>query len=298
MVLRKSRGFTMYLFERKFHLKIGCPMKKIKQKLFFFFLAVITSVSASEIRDLENQKLSLEYEINKLNEKIEQANRWKSEDQKRYQDLEKRYQKNLNKRSIELDSLQVKIQKMAENLKEEVSKQNSFKLKTAKIQSERNAVAKVLEKFTQKLISQIEQSLPWERETRKDRARAFLRDIQSENAREEEAFIRLKSLIEEEIRFGDEIVIIHTPLQRNSGDVINARLLRIGNQWMVYSDENNTVYGALKRSQKNAKINYEWVEDLNLSEREAIKLAIDVKQARKAPQMVVLPLSLSIQEEP
>ena len=103
----------------------------------------------------------------------------------------------------------------------------------------------------------------------------------------------MKSLIAEETRFGDEVAIINSPLTRKNGELINAQILRIGNQWMVYSDENGTVYGALVRK-NSATIAYEWNEDLTLAEREAVRLAIDVKLAKKPPQMVSLPISLSV----
>jgi hypothetical protein len=101
-------------------------------------------------------------------------------------------------------------------------------------------------------------------------------------------------LIAEEIKFGDEVAIINSPLTRKNGELINAQILRIGNQWMVYGDDNGTVYGALVRKMENGKISYEWNEDLNLQERSAVKFALDVKQAKKPPQMVTLPVSLSI----
>ena len=52
-----------------------------------------------------------------------------------------------------------------------------------------------------------------------------------------------------------------------------------------------------KRTIENGKVKYDWYEALTLSERDAVKFAIDVKQARKAPQMVTLPLSLSVLRE-
>ena len=123
-------------------------------------------------------------------------------------------------------------------------------------------------------------------------------DIESGNASEEEAFSRLKSLIAEEIRFGDEVAIINSPFTRKNGELINAQILRIGNQWMVYSDEAGTLYGALVRKVEQAgdslKVTYEWNEELNLNERNAVRFAIDVKQAKKPPQMVTLPVSISV----
>jgi hypothetical protein len=48
------------------------------------------------------------------------------------------------------------------------------------------------------------------------------------------------------------------------------------------------------RKVENGKVNYEWNEDLNLEERAAVRLAIEVKQAKKPPQIVNLPVSLSV----
>ena len=75
---------------------------------------------------------------------------------------------------------------------------------------------------------------------------------------------------------------------------MNASILRIGNQWMVYVDENGSVYGRLERKIENGNVVYEWNENLNLEERAAVKLAIEVKQAKKPPQIVNLPVSLSV----
>jgi hypothetical protein len=63
---------------------------------------------------------------------------------------------------------------------------------------------------------------------------------------------------------------------------------------MVYSDENGTVFGSLVRKMDGDKVTYEWNEELNLEERAAVKLALEVKQAKKPPQIVKLPVSLSI----
>ena len=138
------------------------------------------------------------------------------------------------------------------------------------------------------------QTVPWELESRLDRVKSLTRDIESGNASEEEGFSRLKSLIAEETKFGDEVAIINSPLTRKNGELINASILRIGNQWMVYSDDNGTVFGALVRKVEDGKVVYEWNEELNLEERAAVKLALDVKQAKKPPQIVKLPVSLSI----
>ena len=55
----------------------------------------------------------------------------------------------------------------------------------------------------------------------------------------------------------------------------------------------NEFYTVLVKD-KNGNVVYEWNEELNLEERSAVKLAIDVKQAKKPPQVVKLPVSLSV----
>jgi hypothetical protein len=251
----------------------------------------------SEIRDLENQKVVLNNEIKKISSKIKEAEKWSKEDANRYSTLEKRYRDDLSRRSLEIDSLNTKIKRIAEQVQAEKNKQSMAKNRADRVKSKREASLALMAEQCKKLEQQVEQTLPWDKDARLERVRSLLRDIQTKNASEEEAFSRLKVLIQEEIRFGDEVVIVNAPLTRNNGEVINARILRIGNQWMVYTDDNAAVYGVLKRSLENGKIKYDWYETLTLSEREAVKFAIDVKQARKAPQMVTLPLSLSVLRE-
>ena len=273
-----------------------------KQCTTILWLLVCLSVSSmadlnSEIRDLENQKVVLNNEIKKISSKIKEAEKWSKEDANRYSTLEKRYRDDLSRRSLEIDSLNTKIKRIAEQVQAEKSKQSMAKNRADRVKSKREASLALMAEQCKKLEQQVEQTLPWDKETRLERVRSLLRDIQTKNASEEEAFSRLKVLIQEEIRFGDEVVIVNAPLTRNNGEVINARILRIGNQWMVYTDDNSAVYGVLKRTIENGKVKYDWYEALTLSERDAVKFAIDVKQARKAPQMVTLPLSLSVLRE-
>ena len=124
--------------------------------------------------------------------------------------------------------------------------------------------------------------------------RSLTRDIESGNASEEEGFSRFKAIVQQEIKFGDEVAIMNTPLTRKNGELINAQVLRVGNQWMVYSDENGTVYGNLVRKEQRGKITYEWNENLELWEREVIRYAIDVKLAKKPPQIIAMPVTLSV----
>ena len=248
----------------------------------------------SEIRDLKMQKEKLNSEIQNLNTRIASTDSMLRADVSHRQLLEQRYNADVERRNLEIDSLNAKIRKVAASLQQERNKQARAKNRSENVAAKRRALRLELAKISKKLESQIAQTLPWERDSRLDRAKSLTREIESGNASEEEAFSRLKSLLGEEIKFGDEVAIVNSPLTRKDGEIVNASILRIGNQWMVYVDENGAQYGRLERKIENGSVVYEWNENLNLEERAAVKLAIDVKQAKKPPQIVNLPVSLSV----
>ena len=248
----------------------------------------------SEIRDLKLQKEKLNSEIQNLNTRIASTDSMLRADASHRQLLEQRYKADVERRNLEIDSLNAKIRKVASSLQQERNKQARAKNKSDNVAAKRRALRNELAKICKQLEVQIAQTLPWEREKRLDRAKSLTREIESGNVTEEEAFSRMKSLVNEEIKFGDEVSVVNSPLTRKNGEIVNATILRIGNQWMVYVDENGASYGRLERKLENDKVVYEWNENLNLEERAAVKLAIDVKQAKKPPQIVKLPVSLSV----
>lgn len=248
----------------------------------------------SEIRNLKMQKEKLNSEIQNLNTRIASTDSMLRADASHRQLLEQRYKADVERRNLEIDSLNAKIRKVASSLQQERNKQARAKNKSDNVAAKRRALRSELAKISKQLEVQIAQTLPWERDKRLDRAKSLTREIESGNVTEEEAFSRMKSLVNEEIKFGDEVSVVNSPLTRKNGEIVNATILRIGNQWMVYVDENGASYGRLERKLENDKIVYEWNEELNLEERAAVKLAIDVKQAKKPPQIVKLPVSLSV----
>ncbi|WP_405324169.1 DUF3450 family protein [Fibrobacter sp.] len=248
----------------------------------------------SEIRDLKLQKEKLNSEIQNLNTRIASTDSMLRADASHRQLLEQRYKADVERRNLEIDSLNAKIRKVAASLQQERNKQARAKNKSDNVAAKRRALRSELAKICKQLEMQIAQTLPWERDKRLDRAKSLTREIESGNVTEEEAFSRMKSLVNEEIKFGDEVSVVNSPLTRKNGEIVNATILRIGNQWMVYIDENGASYGRLERKLENDKVVYEWNEELNLEERAAVKLAIDVKQAKKPPQIVKLPVSLSV----
>lgn len=272
------------------------------KRLYFLPLALLAlSLSgpafadrSAEIRDLKLEKDKLNSEISKLNRQISATDSMLKADDSRYKTLQQRYKADVERRKSEIDSLNAKIRTVAEQLQEERGKQARAKNRSENVAAKRKALRSVLASVSKQLETQVAQTIPWEIESRLDRVKSLTRDIEGGNASEEEAFSRLKSLVAEETKFGDEVAVINSPLTRKNGELINATILRIGNQWMVYSDDNGTVFGVLVRRMEGGRVVYEWNEDLSLEERAAVKLAIDVKQARKPPQIVTLPVSLSV----
>lgn len=262
--------------------------------LVLLFSGVALADRDAEIRDLKLEKEKLNSEIQKLNRQIASTDSMLKADDSRYKTLSQRYKADTERRRAEIDSLNSKIKAVAGELQTERNKQARAKNRSDNVAAKRKALRAELAGISKKLEAQVAETLPWERESRLDRVKSLTRDIESGNASEEEGFSRLKSLIAEETKFGDEVAIINSPLTRKNGELINASILRIGNQWMVYSDENGTVFGTLVRKVENGKVNYDWNEDLNLEERAAVRLAIEVKQAKKPPQIVNLPVSLSV----
>ena len=273
-------------------------MKRLKLLPLALLVMVLSGLAfadrTSEIQDLKLEKEKLNSEIQKLNRQIAATDSMLKADDSRYKKLQQRYKADTERRRAEIDSLNAKIKMVAGQLQEERNRQARAKNRADNVAAKRKALRTALATISKQLETQVSQTVPWELDTRLDRVKALTRDIEGGNASEEEAFSRLKSLIAEETKFGDEVAIINSPLTRKNGELINASILRIGNQWMVYADDNGSVYGSLVRRMEGDKVVYEWNEDLNLEERSAVKLALDVKQAKKPPQVVKLPVSLSI----
>jgi len=249
-----------------------------------------------DIEDYKNQRAALQTELKKLDVRIAQTDSLVKEEAKRFELTQKREQDDLTRRKVELDSLQAKIAVIAKDVQSEKGRQSGQQLAVENTKAFRDGINKSLANYCKALEDLMLTSLPWELDTRLEHVRTLRRDLENGSSSAEEGLSRLRAIYLEETRFGDEVQLINHPIIRIDGETVNARILRIGNQWMVYSDDEGTKYGVLVRKLgKTGKVEYTWKEDLNFDERTAIKLAIEVKMARKPPQMVRMPLSLSIE---
>lgn len=174
-----------------------------------------------------------------------------------------------------------------------------------KIDAERNAAARgqnavdeikarqkqlvaLLAAWCDSVAARIDGGLPWDKEPRIDRVRALKKDLQAGTASPDEGFARLSAILKDEIKLGDEIAVFNKPVTRKSGEVVNAQVLKIGNLWLAYMDEDAKRFGILEKTEKG----WEWREDLGFSEQNRVREALEVKSAKRPPQLVTLDLGI------
>jgi len=241
------------------------------------------------------EKAALESDIKKINAQIVQTDSLSRAEKKFNSQQQARQRADVERRKGEIEQLNQKLNELSAEMRREKNSIANSQFKVDNINSTRKALAAQLVVHCRKLEEFVKNGLPWDTESRAERVAVLCQDLENGAATAEEGFSRLRAIYTEEIRFGDEVQISNRSITRSSGEVINANVLRIGNQWIVYQDDAGLMYGVLLRKKGlSGKYEYIWKENLSFEERQAVKTAIDVKLSRKPPQMVLLPLSLSI----
>ena len=241
------------------------------------------------------EKQNIQNDIKKINAQIAQTDSLSKAEQKFGKEQQARQKADLERRQSEVEELKQKLLELNAEMQKEKNSISAFQTQIENANATRKALGAQLTKHCRALENFIKNSLPWDTEIRLERTSALCQDLENGTAAVEEGFTRLRAIYAEEIRLGDEAQISNRAVIRNNGEIVNANVLRIGNQWIVYQDEAGILYGILNRKiDADGNYEYKWKEDLSFEERQAVKTAIDVKLARKPPQMVKLPLSLSI----
>jgi hypothetical protein len=268
-------------------------------KIILFLLTLLVLVFADDFEmqkiALITEKSNLENDIKKINAQITQTDSIAKAEKKFSLEQQARQKADIERRNSEIELLKQKFSEMSAEMGKEKYLIASSQVQVENVNSTRKVLAAQLIIHCRNLENFIKTSLPWDTEIRLERTAALCQDLENGAATTEEGFSRLRTIYMEEIRLGDEVQISSRAITRSNGDVVNANVLRIGNQWIVYQDDAGLLYGVLnKKENKDGKYEYAWKENLSFEERQAVKTAIDVKLSRKPPQMVVLPLSLSI----
>ncbi len=210
---------------------------------------------------------------------------------------EERQSKDRERREKENQDLQKRLLDTQAKIDAERAQQGRHQNTVEEIKARQKNLAMTLAGYCDSLATRINEGLPWDKEARLDRVNSLRKDLESGGASVDEGFARLNSAIKEEIKSGDEIALLNKPMTRKNGDLINAQVLKVGNQWLVYMDEEGKLFGILERknpSTAQGKPNWEWREDLSFSEKNQIRTAIEVKSAKKPPQLVVLTLGAAL----
>ena len=204
-----------------------------------------------------------------------------------------RWQRDRERREKENQELNGRVQQTRSKITAEQTRMRNYLNGIEEIKAREKALLGLLSGFADSLLARIESGPPWDLETRRDRLLSLKRDIEAGSAAPEEVFGRLAAMLKEEIKNGDEIALFNRPMTRQNGEVINAQLLKFGNQTLMYMDDEGGKFGVLERRSENGKPVYAWRENLDFGEQNAVKLALAVKAGRAAPQLVPLVIPLS-----
>lgn len=209
---------------------------------------------------------------------------------------EDRQAKDRERREKENAALQARLQETQGKINAERSGSGRWQNAEDEIKARQKRLAQVLAGYCDSVAARIEAGPPWEREARVDRVKSLKKDLEAGTATSDEGFARLNAVLKEEIKGGDEIALLNKPVTRKNGDVLNAQVLKVGNQWLVYMDEEGKHFGVLERDAKTGA--WEWREDPGFAEKNKIKAAVEVKSAKRPPQLVVLDLGLALNAAP
>ncbi len=246
----------------------------------------------SEIQKTKGEIAQAKKDAQKAEAELRKTDSLLKDENDRASQAEDRQAKDRDRREKENAALQAHLQETQAKINAERSGSGRRQNAEDEIKARQKRLAQVLAGYCDSLTARIEAGPPWEREPRVDRAKALKKDLEAGSATGEEGFARLNAIIKEEIKGGDEIAVLNKPITRKNGDVVNAQVLKIGNQWMVYMDEEGKRFGILERNAGTGA--WDWREDPGFAEKNRIKAALEVKSAKRPPQLVALDLGLAL----
>ena len=212
------------------------------------------------------------------------------EENARAQAAEQRAAQDRERREKENSALQARVQATQAGIDKERASLSRKQNDEDEIKARQKRLAQLLAGYCDSLARRIEAGLPWDNEARLDRVRSLKKDLETGSATADEGFARLNAILKDEIKSGDEIALMNKPITRKNGDVVNAQALKVGNQWLVYMDEEGKRFGVLERKPGGA---WDWREDPGFEEKNRIKAAIEIKSAKRPPSLAVLDLGIA-----
>ncbi len=277
-------------------------MKHLKLKAFAAALLLALAAppqraaaqgGAAEAERLAAEIARLKREVQRVESEIRRADSLAAAEQAAAEKNRERAARDLERRSRENAALEARVKDARARIAAERARGDGHVAAAAELKAREKAVMAFLAVVTDTLRSRIESGMPLDAEGRAGRVTALRHDIEAGTASPEEAFSRLLALVREEIKEGDEVTLSSRPVTRRDGEVVNAQVLRIGNQVAAYMDEDGRRFGILEPRLEDGRLAWSWREDLGLAERNAVKRAVMVKAGREAPQLMPLEVSLA-----
>lgn len=258
----------------------------------FFSQVAYTQKNSVSIDPIPLQKKieDLKRESARINKNAEKTDSLMVLEKQNHEKWEKSRLAEFEKRKMESSSLKEKIESLKNEISAEKTKQKKLESRSKDYQLKLEGTRVALIEACKELEKAIEASLPWKTTNRIEKVQLLRKELELNSVSNDEAFSRFSSIYNEEIKFGDEVAVHNEPITRKNGEVINAQILRMGNQFLIYMDEEAKKFGMLSKSTEK----FVWTEDLGFEARNAIKHALDVKLAKKPPQLVNIPVPLDV----
>lgn len=237
----------------------------------------------ADVEKVRKEAQKAESELRKTDSLLREENaRAATAEQRAAQDRERREKENA--------ALQARVQETQAKINQERASLGRGQNEEDEIKARQKRLAALLAGYCDSLARRIGSGLPWDVEPRLDRVRSLKKDLEAGAATVDEGFARLNAVLKDEAKAGDEIALVSKPVTRKNGEVVNAQVLKIGNQWLVYMDEEGKRFGVLERKPGGA---WDWREDPGFEEKNRIKAAIEIKGAKRPPSLAVLDLGIA-----
>lgn len=268
-------------------------MKKIF-KIFlviFGFTVPLLAEAPADTSELNRKILSVKHEIKEIEKKIrtesDAAKKYRSNTETRI----RKKKKELGTVAGTKDSLETVIRRLAgqQQTVQARIRETEFRLKNFNELVREKAVL---------LKRRILTGIPFEIEKRTAPLDLLARDIDQENIGPEEAFSRLWIILDAEQKFGMSCDAASAELTLPGGQLVQVKMIRAGHQFLAYQGVDSDQYGLIQIQQQGDSLAYTWQHGgLDFETRRLIKNAVQVKEGKRPPQLVTLPVSIRLEKE-
>lgn len=260
--------------------------------ILVIILAVSFAWAAPPGADVDT--LALKRAIKQAQKKSKEVSAKIREESSRYQAYLQRTQKRINDRRKQLQQVAAQKDSLDALIRERRSARDHQERKAREFEHRFSRFLEMIRSQTNAMRSMVQTGFPFEKDKRLSPMDLLIQDIDRKDVSPEEAFHRFWTLCDAEQRMGTDCEIASVEITLPQGQTIPVKMLRVGKQFLAYRSLENEKYGLLqiRPSASGDASSYAWRHgDLTFEERRAIKLAVEVKEGKRPPQLVPLPYS-------